>query len=131
MVATSPRSIGPVSPTSGRSTSSTRDHLDLTDAVNGHTRWYRVPPGKSLVSVSIQITDGQVWQTAVVDMQWALKATDADDCFAVTYSPAVQFTTSVNSRAAIGVTGSGYIRLKTTKAGNGDDPKAKVILDFF
>ncbi len=108
------------------------DYISLTDTTQGTTNWYRVPVGKSLVSVTIEVTSGKVWTSGtLVDMQWGLKVTDADDCFAVTYSPAVQFTSTKTSIPSIAATGRGWVRLKTTTATSGDDPGAKVILGFF
>ena len=108
------------------------DQISLTDTNTGVTDWYKVPAGRSLVSVSIEVTSGQAWTSGtIIDMQWGLKVTDADDCFAVTYNPTVQFTSSINSRPAIAALGRGYVRLKTTTATSGDDPGAKVILEFF
>ena len=107
------------------------DQIDLTDATSGSTEWHRVPLGKHLVSISIEKGSTFTWASAVADMQWGLKVTDSDDCFAVTYSPVVQFTTSLNSQRAIAVNASGYIRVKTSTAESGADPAAKMILDFF
>lgn len=108
------------------------DYISLTDASQGVTDWYKVPPSRSFVSVTIEITSGETWTSGtIVEPQWGLKVTDADDCFAVTYVPAVQFTSTVNSLAEIRASGRSYIRLKTTTATSGDDPGAKVILEFF
>lgn len=106
------------------------DKIDLTSASNGYTEWHRVPVSRNLVSISIEKGTNFTWASAVADMQWALKATDIDDCFAVTFSPAIQFTTSANSRASIPVRGAGYIRIKTTTAESVGDPAAKVLIAF-
>ena len=108
------------------------DKISLTDTNQGYTEWYQVPVGRSLVSVTIEVTSGKLWTSGtIVDMQWGLRVTDADDCFAVTYSPTVQFTSTQTSRSSISAIGRGWVRLKTTTATSGDDPGAKVILEFF
>ncbi len=116
----------------GRAPTTFVDYIDLADTSKGFTKWYKVPLGKSLVSVTIEVTSGEVWSSGtLVDMQWGLKVTDADDSFAVTYSPAVQFTSTKTSIPAISTMGRGWVRVKTTTATSGDDPAAKVILGFF
>ena len=125
------RSIGGIPTTSGRAASTEVDSIDLTDATNGATRWRRVPLGKHLVSISIRKGSSFSWASAVADMQWSLMPVDADHAFAVTYSPAVQFTTSVNSKRSIGVNSAGYIRVKTSTAEDGGDPNATVLMGFF
>ncbi len=108
------------------------DCIDLTDTTQGYTNWVRVPRGKTLFSVTIEVTSGHTWSSGtIVEPQWALIPTDIDHGFAVTYDPAIQLTSAQQSRPGIAALARGWVRLKTTAATSGDDPAAKTIIDFF
>ena len=88
--------------------------INLTDT-NSVTAPIQVPAGAAKISVDINGT----WGTAVVDLQFSLSQ-EMDDTTDLTnwqaFSPAIQWSTTTQARRAVGVTGTGWVRLKCTTA---------------
>ena len=93
--------------------------LNLTDT-NSTTAPIEVPVGAAKVSIDINDGSSFTWGNAVADLQYSLSVLLDEDGTDLTnwqaFSPVIQFTSTTKARRAIGVTGTGWIRLKCTTA---------------
>ncbi len=80
--------------------------------------------GKFLLSADIQPLSAFTWSTAIIGLEWSITKDDFTN--AVTFIPAVTFTSSIKSRANINISGLPYVRFVVTTAEGANDPNAKI-----
>lgn len=94
-----------------------------------------VPIGATKLSVSINDGASFTWGNAVLRLEWSVEVgfdelgAEVDDWQA--FDPTVTFTTGTRARRAIGITGTSWIRFRTTTPGATADPAAILTWRFY
>jgi len=102
------------------------------------TRWIRVPPAASIVSIDILIASAFSWGSDVVEVQYSIYGDHSELVDGVetsfesarSFESPVTFTSASPSRTSIPVGSVGFIRLIPTTASGAGDPKALVVCGF-
>ena len=98
------------------------------------TPWIAVPPGATKLSASVNDASGFTWGNAVLALQWSVEVGRDENGILLddpqAFDPAVTFVTATRSRRAIGISGTDWVRFKTTTPGSTSDPSAILTYRF-